>query len=201
MRAKHTIQQLLFTTVISAGLVASPAAEEKKSSSPPVVRGVEELVTVTAKVEAVDLAKRELTVRGPLGNVGTFVVSDEVKRLDEIKPGDEIRAEYYLGITAELRPPTAEEKKEPFLVLEEKGRGTKEVSPRGGGARLVRVVATVEGLDRPSQTATLKGPRGRYLVVRVKDPTVLEKARLGDTVVVTCAEALAVSIEKVKRKD
>jgi hypothetical protein len=200
MRAKHTIHQLLLSLFMSTGLVASLAAEEK-TSPPPVVRGVEELVTVTAKVEAVDLAKRELTLKGPLGNVETIVVSDEVKRLDEIKPGDEIRAEYYLGITAELREPTAEEKKEPFVVLEEKGRGAKEVSPRAGGARLVRVVATVEGLDRPSQTATLKGPRGRYLVVRVKDPAVLEKPHLGDTVVVTCAEALAVSVEKVKSKD
>ena len=56
------------------------------------------------------------------------------------------------------------------------------------------------GLDRPSQTVTLKGPMGRYLTVRVEDPSVLMKPRLGDTVVVTAVEALAVSVEKVKSK-
>jgi hypothetical protein len=53
-------------------------------------------------------------------------------------------------------------------------------------------------LDRPTQTVTLKGPGGRYVTVRVADPKILEKPRLGDTVVVTAAEALAVSLEKVK---
>ena len=41
---------------------------------------------------------------------------------------------------------------------------------------------------------------GRYVTVRVQDPAMLLKPRLGDTVVVTAAEALAISVEKVKPK-
>jgi hypothetical protein len=161
-------------------------------------RTFEQLVTVTAKVEKIDLATRELTLKGPLGNSETIVVGDQVKRLNEIKVGDEITAEYYIGIAAELRPPTDAEKAEPFVVLEGAGKSPAGEAPAAGGIRTVRVVATIEGLDRPSQTVTLKGPMGRYLTVRVQDPSILLKARLGDTVVVTAAEALAVSVEKVK---
>ncbi len=200
MKPNKQTQQALLTVLISAVLTASLPAQETKTA-PPDARVIEQVISVTATVEAVDLAKRELTLKGPLGNVATFVVSDKVKRLNEIKPGDKVTAKYYIGMAAELRSPTPEEEKEPFVVLEDKARAPSGTAPAGAGVRVVRVVATVEGLDRPTQTVTLKGPRGHYLTVRVKDPSVLEKPRLGDTVVVTCAEALALSVEKVKEKE
>ncbi len=69
------------------------------------------LVSVTAKVEAIDQAKREVTLKGPLGNVVTFVVDERVKRLNEVKVGDEVTADYYVSLAGELRAPTKEEKK------------------------------------------------------------------------------------------
>lgn len=205
MKTRQQTQQVLLAAFVCGALAASiPAQEEKENHKEGHEHGgkvMEQLVTVTAKVEAVDVDKRELTLKGPLGNVGTFVVSDKVKRLNEIKPGDEVTAKYYLGIAAELRPPTPEEEKEPLVVLEGKGRAGSEAPPGAGGLRVIRVVATVEGLDRPTQTVTLKGPRGNYLTVRVKDPSVLEKPHLGDKVVVTCAQAMAVSVDKVKEKE
>src|SRR5262245_57462435 len=123
----------------------------------------EQLVSITAKVEAIDPAKREVTLKGPLGNTETIVVDESVKRLDEIKVGDDVTAKYYIGIAAELRAPTDAEKQQPYLVVDDAAKTPKGQAPGAGVARTVRVVATVEGLDRPSQTVTLKGPRGRYL--------------------------------------
>jgi hypothetical protein len=178
--------------LLAAGSLAATRVEAAKT--------YEKLVTVTATVEAVDLAKREVTLKGPLGNVATIEVGEQVKRLNEIKKGDEVTVDYYIGIVGELRTPTEEEKAQPFVVLDDEAKAPKGSAPAGGVARTVRVVATVEGLDRPSQTVTLKGPMGRYLTVRVEDPSLLLKPRLGDTVVVTAVEALAVSVEKVKSK-
>lgn len=163
-------------------------------------RRYEQLITVTAKVEKIDLATREVDLKGPLGNVATIVAGPEVKRLNEIKVGDEVTVEYYIGLAAELRAPTEEEKAQPFVVLDGTAKAPKTSAPSGAEARIVRVVATIEGLDRTTQTVTLKGPRGRYLTVRVQDPAVLLKPRLGDTVVVTATEAIGVSVEKVKPK-
>jgi Cu/Ag efflux protein CusF len=159
---------------------------------------VEQVVTETATVQAIDVAEREVTLKGPLGDIETVTVSEDVKRLDEVKVGDTVTAKYYIGIAAELRAPTAEEKAEPFKVIEGSGRTPAGSTPGAAAVRAVRVVATIEGLDRPTQTVTLKGPGGRYFKVRVADPKILEKPHLGDTVVVTAAEALAISIEKVK---
>src|SRR5262249_21482031 len=193
MRSKHGIPRVLGGIVLGVGLAASLWAQQNKGPAPPEARAFEQLVTVTATVQSVDYAKREITLKGPLGNVVTVMAGDQVKRLQEIKGGDEVTAKYYIGIAAELRPATAKEKKVPFLVLEDAGRAAPSAAPAAGAVRAVRVVATVEGLDRPTQTVTLKGPMGRYLTVRVEDPNVLKKPRLGDTVVVTCAEAMAVA--------
>lgn len=184
----------LAACALTLGL-GSPAKAADETS-----RSVEQLVTITAKVEKIDLAKREVTLKGPLGNVATLEVGPEAKRLNEIKVGDDVTVDYYIGIAAELRTPTEEEKAQPFLVLEGTAKAPKTSAPGGAAGRSVRVVATVEGLDRPTQTVTLKGPMGRYLTVRVQDPAILMKPRLGDTVVVTATEALAVSVEKVKSK-
>jgi len=174
------------------------SAQAATTAQAPPTRVVEQLVSVTATVQAIDLAKREVTLKGPLGNVETVVVSDDVKRLDEIKVGDNVTAKYYIGIAAELRAPTEAEKAEPFKVIDGAGRAGAGAAPAAAAVRAIRVVATIEGLDRPTQSVTLKGPGGRYFQVRVADPKILEKPHLGDTVVVTVAEALAVSIEKVK---
>ena len=60
------------------------AGSGTKSAPPPLSREETVLVQVTATVQAMDPAKREVTLKGPLGNVVTFVVEERVKRLDEV---------------------------------------------------------------------------------------------------------------------
>jgi hypothetical protein len=51
-------------------------------------------VDLSATVEAVDLKNRNVTLRGPKGNVVTLKVGDHVKRLGEVKVGDTVAARY-----------------------------------------------------------------------------------------------------------
>ena len=61
-------------------------------------------------------------------------------------------------------------------------------------------MTTIEGLDRPTQTVTVKGPRGNYLTARVANPANLTKMRIGENIVVTLTEAVAISLEKAEKK-
>lgn len=105
----HPLKKSIFTavslTVIMAGALAScvRAADTQKAPSPhapaPVAGTQPPLsaertvaITITAKVEAIDQAKREVTLKGPLGNVVSFVVDSRVERLTEINFGDDVRA-------------------------------------------------------------------------------------------------------------
>jgi hypothetical protein len=158
------------------------------------------LVNITASVEAINYDNREVTLRGPLGNKVTFVADKRIKRLNEIKVGDDVTADYYISVAAELRKPTPEEEKNPIVLLDAAGKAPPGTSPAAGGLRRFKVVTTIEGLDRPTRTITVKGPLGNYFTTRVADISNLEKMRIGENIVVTYTEALAVSLEKAKKK-
>src|SRR5262245_28886864 len=93
---------LLCSALLALGLQTTPAGEKAAPGREDAV-----LVSVTASIEAIDAAKREVTLKGPLGNTVIFTVDERVKRLNEFKVGDFIRADYYVSIAAELRKPTA----------------------------------------------------------------------------------------------
>ncbi len=190
---------LFLGAVLGAALALSAPAQETKSAAPkPLSAERTILVTVTAKVEAIDQTKREVTLKGPLGNVVTFVVDERVKRLNEFKVGDEVTADYYVSLAGELRAPTKEEKKKPLIVVAGAARAPKDASPAGGALRAFKVVATVEGLDLPTRSVTLKGPMGNFVTVRAASVDNLKKLRLGETIVVTYTEALAISLQKTQ---
>jgi len=176
--------------------VAQAPAEKPGAPGASLSRADAVLVTVTASVESINLTNREVTLKGPLGNQVTFTVDKRVKRLPEVKVGDFVRADYYISIAAELRKPTAEEEKTPFVVLDAAGKAPAGTSPAAGGLRRLKIVATIEGLDRPTQTITVKGPLGNYLTTRVDDPSNLTRMRIGENIIVICTEALAISLEK-----
>ena len=51
---------------------------------------VAQTVQITANVEAIDYQKRTVTLKGPEGRMRTSKVGDAVKRLEEIKVGDQV---------------------------------------------------------------------------------------------------------------
>lgn len=153
-----------------------------------------EEIQVTVTVKKVDLEKRDLTVETPFGDLATLKVDKRVRRLNEVKAGDEVVIEYYRYIAAEFREPTAEEQAEPLVILEQAVKRPSGLPPGAADAEMIRAVVTIEALNRISQTATLKGPLGRYLTVRVADPKKLEQVRLGDTILLTYSDSLLVSL-------
>ena len=175
-----------------AGLPAATPASDTPTREDAVA------VSVTATIEALDYDTREATLKGPLGNMVTFTVDPSVERLKEFKVGDVVRADYLVSVAFELREPTPEEQKEPFVILDAAGKAPKEGAPAAAAARKIKAVCTIEGIDRPTETVTLKGPRGRYATVLVADPASLPKLRIGQSVVVTYTEAVGLSLEKVK---
>jgi hypothetical protein len=189
--------------LLAAGSFSTVAAETAAPATPtaPPSREKTVLVTVSASVEAIDQATREVTLKGPLGNTVTFIVDPRVERLKEVKVGDFVRADYYISIAAELRAPTPEEEKDPIVVLEAGGKSPAGTTPAAGGLRRFKVVTTVEGVDLSTETITIKGPRGKFATIHVPQSPNLSKVKLGEKIIVTYTEALAISLEKTEAKD
>src|SRR6188508_3171727 len=109
--------------LVCAALLANPCSVWAADPAPdPAVRKEAVLLTTTASVETINLDKREVTLKGPLGNTVTFTVDKKVERLNEFKVGDFVRADYYISIAAEIRKPTPDEDKNPIVELAAGGK-------------------------------------------------------------------------------
>ena len=152
-------------------------------------------MTIEAKVSAIDPKSRELSLTGPGGHTHTLRVRESVGPLDDIKVGDIIVASYMAALEGEMRKPTEEELAEPWVVVSEEVESDDPANPGIGGARVIRAVCTLEGMNRELGTVTLKDPRGKLHLIGDVEPEKMQGAALGDTVVVVFAEALALTLE------
>ena len=156
-------------------------------------------VEVAARVKAVDLKKRQLTLEEADGRQTTIRVGPEVTRLSEIRPGDMIEAEFTESLAFEVRPPTADELRSPTSVTTAVAKAGPGETPAGGMADMLRAVLKVTGVNRKAGTITVKGPGGGVYTMRARDPQNLKRVKVGDTVVMTYKEAVAVELEPARR--
>jgi len=155
------------------------------------------LVTAQGKVTAINKDTREITLMGPQGELATVTASDAVKRFDEISVDDIVTFDYYTYMKAEFRQPTEEELNEPLVVLVEGGKAPEGMDPAAIVGAQVKAVVTVEILNRPAMLATVKGPRGNYTTIPMQDEQLMTELHIGQVVILTYTEAMAVSLEKV----
>lgn len=153
--------------------------------------------TVTARVRAIDHAMRMITIEDAAGHWLTFAVDDQVKRLNEVMVGDNVKAQYRAKLLAELRSATVAEAANPITVTETEQRTAQGASPSRSATKATKVVTTVEAVDVPNMLVTLRGPMGDRSVVRGRNPDNVKKLRVGDTVVITFTETVAISLDKL----
>jgi Cu/Ag efflux protein CusF len=68
--------------------------------------------------------------------------------------------------------------------------------PAAAEVKAIKVHGTVSAVDKDAKTITLKGPKGRTLTLDVHDPQKLEVVKVGDPVVATYYEAIAIEVKK-----
>jgi len=187
--------------IFALSFVGTVSAQEKKTQSasagkkPSVYK--EEVVTETLTVEAIDLEKRIVTLRRADGSVFDLTVGEEVRNLPQVRVGDEVITKYYESIFVQVTKPGAAEGSQVKGTASRAKPGEK---PAAMGARQVTVTATVEKIDKKTMIATLRGPDGEVVDVKVQDAKNLENVNVGDQVVFTYTEGVAISVEKPQKK-
>ena len=152
--------------------------------------------TMKATVEAVDSARRSVTIRTENGALRTVYASAEVTRLAEIKPGDTVTATYYDNII--IRKKAAGEPDVDTRQQADHGRQGRRARP--GPPRSSRRSprpSTRSILAAPS--ISLKGPRGWTYASQVQDKKALQQVAVGDRVDITWTEATLVSVAPAKK--
>ena len=66
---------------------------------------ISETVQIQADVEGVDYKKRKITLKDPTGDIRTYQVSKEVKRLRDVKKGDQVVVDVTKALALEVVKP------------------------------------------------------------------------------------------------
>ncbi len=184
-----------YLVLIAVALITvNISAQENQELSP---REKMTLETIQGSVTEIVKETREITLMGSEGNLVTLTASDAVERFDEIAVNDIITFEYWTYIKAEFREPTPEELEEPLVMLAEGGKAPEGMDPGAALGAVVKAVVSIEVLNRPFMLATVKGPQGNYLTIQMEDEELIQKLHIGQVLILTYAEAIAVSLEKV----
>lgn len=184
------------SALCAALLMPLTASAEDEAASQPSTRAM--AMSVEAVVTEIDLETRQVSLKGPDGNIMTLTASEEVVKLEDVNVGDSLRATYLAALEGELREPTEEELAQPYVVVKDSGAGVAEGQPVAGAARLIHAVCTIEGMNRLLGTVTIMDPNGKVHVIADVEPEKMSNVTLGQTIVMTFREALALTLEPVE---
>jgi ribosomal protein S17 len=186
------MKRLIGITLLAASSVGHMAIAQDKPTATP---GAAEEVRVVKKPGSLGVGETLMTVQRANGEVVVVQVGKRVKNFDQIKAGDQIV--YRVGEAV-------------LLELKKKGDGIRErTETEGAGvakpgekpgvvvARQVQVVADVTAVDKKKGKITLRGVN-ETRTLKVKDPKVLSKVKVGDQVEITYLEGEALSVEAAK---
>ena len=184
-----------FALVAALGTVAQAAHHEADELPSYAERAM--AIEVEAEVVSVDMDTRTLVLQAPTGEQFTTVVDPAVERLGEFEPGDVLIVAYIAALAADLREPTEEELANPWVEGAEAGVNTADAAPGGALISAVRAVCTIEGMNRLTGTVTILDSRGVPHVIGDVKRERIEQLQIGQSVVMTFTQAVAIELEKV----
>jgi hypothetical protein len=151
-------------------------------------------VTAHSTVTAIDKANRVITLSFEEGRVQDYKMGEEVRNFDRIEIGDEVKVTLAEAVAIFVRKagdqPVTSEKR------------TLQVAPKGEKPSLVvtdtnEMAATVEKIDHARRTVTVRRLDGSPKTFKVdKNVENLENVKVGDEVVVSITEAIAIAVER-----
>ena len=175
---------------IAAGAALAQTGGAVVASEPGKV-AMAETVNITATVEAIDKAKRLLTLKGPEGNSVVVQAGPAVKNFDQIKVGDKVAAQYIEALTLTLKPGGGAMREK--IEREDAVAAKPGEKPGAAVGRQVTVIADVIAVDAKKQSIRVKGPQ-RTVDLKVRDPNQFKLIKVGDQIEATFTEALAIAV-------
>ncbi|PYB78453.1 hypothetical protein DMX11_08795 [Pseudomonas sp. LB-090624] len=154
---------------------------------------------VTTQVTAIDLANRQVTVKGPNDKQDvTFQLTEKAKALPNLKVGDQVdiyvtRAVAYVLNTEVGGAPKATEESGTIRAT------AANPNPGGEAFRQVRVTSQIKKIDLDKHEVSLLPPEGKLQVVKVENPDLqarMKNLKVGQTVDAIYTEVLRIETSR-----
>ena len=154
---------------------------------------------VTTQVTAIDLANRQVTVKGPDAKKDvTLQLTEKAKALPNLKVGDQVDIYVTRAVAYVLNPEVggAPKATEEFGAI----RATADNPNPGGEAfRQVRLTSQIKKIDLKTHEVSLLPPEGKLQVVKVENPDLqarMKNLKVGQTVDAIYTEVLRVETSR-----
>ncbi|MDZ3991523.1 hypothetical protein [Pseudomonas sp. Teo4] len=153
---------------------------------------------VKTQVQAIDLEKRQVTVKGANDKDVTFQLSEKAKSLPNLKVGDTVDIYVTRAVAYVLNTNVGGAPK----MSDESGtiRATADNPNPGGEAfRQVRVTSQIKKIDLKTHEVSLLPPEGKLQVVKVENPDLqarMKNLKVGQTVDAIYTEVLRVETSR-----
>jgi hypothetical protein len=152
--------------------------------------------SVVGNVRSVDRAKRQVVLHAG-DRVETMDVGPEVKNLERLDVGDRVSIRYRVGLV--LHPLAAGEAAEASEASRQgKKTGAGDVLS-GNEVLRGRTTATVESVDAPARTATMRTAEGAVLHLKLGPDVAADRLKVGDRFRATYSAAMAATVDPVYR--
>jgi hypothetical protein len=182
-------------TFLAAALVFSLSlqASEKAVATEKPSFSATQMGQLTASVVGIDREALTVTLKGPEGNTQTLEAT--AYNMKKIDIGDTVNVEYVQNMTIEV---FANDGMEPGAgVMGVSGENMEGETPAAMEVIATVATATVEEINIEANTFKLKWPGGEIKEYEAQNPENLKKADVGDLVVTTYTEAIALTLNEV----
>jgi hypothetical protein len=147
----------------------------------------------TARVTAIDQAKRTATLRGSDGKIFVVQVGPAAVNFDQVRVGDLVNATVTQKIVAHLDQANTSAGEGAAAAVALAGKGEQ---PGGVVAETTQVTARIVAIDASKRTATLRFEDGNNQTLPIRDDVDPSQLKLGAQAVFRVIEMIAITIEK-----
>jgi hypothetical protein len=147
---------------------------------------------ISARIVAIDRANRTFTLEEDAGGQVVIEATEEMRNFDQMQVGDKVVVTYTEAVAWEVKRGSASDIGVTDTVTA--NRAAPGARP-GANAKAVTVItAAITAIDLKKGTVTLRGPSGKDLKVKPRDPSKLSQVSVGDIVQITYSEAIAIAV-------
>ena len=184
--------------VLSIGISCTTLAQTKPAvvdpnKAPIAAAGIDEVYQlVDAVVTKVDNKTRTVSLKDKDGTVTNFVAGPEIKNFPQIKVGDRLTVTHELAVVIELLKVNNQGIRSEVQTTSQTSAplGSK---PASVISNTTTIIATVIGIDRQKLTISVKGPKGKPDIYRIKNAALLKDIAVNDEVKIVLYDAMAAS--------
>ena len=187
-------KQLSLITLMLTSFAAHSNEVTDNQEKPAIAASIS--MEVTAVVEAINHETRAVSLKRTDGKIINFTAGDEAQNLDQVKVGDIVNAEYVESVSIQVM--AAENPEAAELALAAGARSDKGEMPGMATVATQISIATVEAINIEANTFKLKTADGVVNEYTARNPENLKHSAVGDIVVTTVTQGLAISVEHAK---